>query len=85
MVCTPDMFYLSESVENSEELSQTCAPSTEEHTNMYHICLEELCKRESGGGDGGHHLVDSRIKAIDCTYYETCLDFLESLRVLTFS
>lgn len=45
---------------------------------MYHLCLEDICKNDK-------ELVNSRINDIDPLYYETCLDFLESVKLLTFS
>lgn len=49
-----------------------------EHADLYNLCLSELCKQDPS-------LADLRIKQIDPLYYETCLKFLESVKVLTFS
>lgn len=45
---------------------------------MYHLCLDEICKNEK-------NLIDTRIRQIDPLYYQTCLELLESLKILTFS
>ncbi|CAF0763343.1 unnamed protein product [Brachionus calyciflorus] len=78
LISTTDVFYVIESNENSDELEQIPAPGTEEHSNMYHLCMEDLCKNDTD-------LVNNRIKEIDPLYYETCLKFLESVKILTFS
>lgn len=46
---------------------------------MYHMCLEELCKNMD------RTIVDERIKKIDELYFQTCLEFLESVKLLTFA
>lgn len=45
---------------------------------MYHLTLEELYKDRKD-------LAESRFKELDPLYYETCLDLLESMKLLTFS
>ncbi|RNA26584.1 axonemal 84 kDa -like isoform X1 [Brachionus plicatilis] len=78
LISTTDVFYVSESTENSDDLDQTKAQGTQEHSNMYHLCLEDICKNDK-------ELVYTRVNEIDPLYFETCLNFLESLKVLTFS
>jgi hypothetical protein len=109
LVCAEDVFHLSESNENSEEISTDVLEGTQvdftilvshinshkpnllttlknpllttiikEHADLYHLCLDELCKEDTTP-------VDARIKQIDPIYFETCLKFLDSLKVLTYS
>jgi hypothetical protein len=46
---------------------------------MYHMCMDELCK----GMD--KTIIDKRIRQIDELYFQTCLEFLESVKFLTFA
>lgn len=78
LIMTEEFMHLSESNEYSDELNYSCAPNTEEHVDLYHICLDEYCKNDKS-------LADIRVKQIDPIYYETCMEFLDSVKVLTYS
>ncbi len=45
---------------------------------MYHLTLEEFYKDNK-------ELAEARFKQIDPVYFETCVELLESIKLLTFS
>jgi len=46
---------------------------------MYHMCMEELCKSMD------KDTIEKRFKQLDELYFQTCLDFFESVKFLTFA
>jgi len=76
LICTKDIFKLSESNDSSDALNENCAAGTEEHADLFHLCCE-LCKNNE-------QLVN-RITQIDPLYYETCFKFLDATKLVTYS
>lgn len=78
LLCTQDVYVINDSSEMSDEFSPETSEGTEEHADMYHLCLDEISKADKS-------LIDARIRQIDPLYYQTCLELLESLKFLTFA